>query len=345
MNKGKAKTNTISKTKSESIPSEATSEEAETIKIVYGYARENYPQLIPNDILRLISIFIDFNHHWYFKKKQLREMYIKSRNGYTFKSKLYVHDGITFQCKINVMSDRAYSYRYDQNSRTEALIKYKLQIIKLPNDIIEFGMYGELSCPEMNCKYRFPLKSPHSFDYAEWNDNTLKLGQLQKFTASDHVSFDVYIDIFYIIFKQSVDKKNYFRKLKIPRNVDYDWYIPNDKELGEHGIDSDSFGNDKWDLNLFKWGTLKLSPRLLFMPYNVSLIELAITVSSNQTEKVLNTYCQYKLNAGGWINVSEIIRSYKASSLCLKVKFEISSICDNDKNVIPSSEWDKYGFV
>ena len=95
----------------------------------------------------------------------------------------------------------------------------------------------------------------------------------------------------------------------IPKSVEYEWKIKGNglNELKSYnesgrfmfcpGIDSESFGNNKWNLNLFYIDKLLISPRLLMVPYGVYAIRVSMVVSNDINKHVIKDVCQFMLDS------------------------------------------------
>ena len=316
-------------------------------ELVHGYIKQSYSNHIPFEIINIIISFYNLVHHWWIKDEELTN-FLDGTPGKTVKFEPFVCKEITFQCKINLI---------EGSLSNDVHIEYCLSYTNTDHKIKNMLYFGELSCPTTKSK-RYFITNRSS---VSWLRSTLKSEDCKQFDA---LCFTCFLDIAHIIYgsKIKTPKINYFRdNMVISKHVEYKWKICG-KALDEiksykdfksdgwiigDGIDSEVFGEwNMWTLNLFHMEKLKISPRILFIPYGVDAFMIGIKIKNSFNDTIIDDQCKFQASYEGSVFIGfDSIDICTIDELYLEVNMEIKGLYNELEQMIDEEKWNEYGIV
>ena len=156
---------------------------------VSGYIRQSYNGTMPEDVIRLILLFIDLSIHWCLNSAQISDAFSMKVIPKLYQDHIYNFRGLIFKANVQIQ---------DSN-----LIHF-IELTNIPKDIIErFHICLKFSNPQANLTkvryYVYPHSDKHSY---------IRKITTRNFRKFDHLCFILNIDASYIIYK-SVKHKPY----------------------------------------------------------------------------------------------------------------------------------------
>lgn len=346
--------------------------EAQILKdlLVFGYANScciHIQQIIPTDLIQLVLLYYDEIMHWKIEKEDLKQhekllrikckiknININNNNNKNIDDKYYGHtffvENIQIKCSFDLNS-RLYG-KPGFNSFTFHVF--------LPFYVKKCILYLESYCAQNRAEFKnratfinHTISSPdmQMFEFfnnkkAEnvWCDTT----HYMKLNWNDwnNLDFNYHIDILSIIYANNY-QKNYFKNIKMPKYVQFKWYIDGkfmeecQNAIGSQIFFSDTFDSisNNWCLRLQPMGSslemktkdrkCLLSLKLLMKPnIDQAIIGNCIITNSfnnNQMEKHFNFGSSY----GASLLIGELfpsIKLFEMTSFTINCTIQIMSV-------------------
>jgi len=248
-----------------------------------------------------------------------------------------------------------------------------MQCYHIPDDIEYIGIYAACKCIQTE----FECIISGRFNQKTKDDNPRQIysssaHSLSSYTEYDKINIDAYAEIKYIKYKSTINKSDYNILQNIKKVSDiYEWKIEGyalNNLLDKNKLEYDTLSpiyDEQWSTAIIRHdldGTedvlnqeLHAFVRVLLIPLGISGMEFILKIKHIRTDdewKVLTVAQQdegYRV-AGIDLSVKGIYLmddddDDEVFSLTMMLQIEIKKCFDDNGDVIPDTDWNKYGIV
>eukprot|EP01084_Bolivina_argentea_P162638 283010_1 len=346
-----------------------------TESLIFGYIRLNYNQYIPYEIIRICHLFCNEIIHCSLDM----ERFTKLKNQHMHQTK-FVFKGDTFfirqhQFVYQIEGDEEHDYDQDQPDSDNNYFCIGISD-KLLSNISQCLLYYEVYCHELKRGNIGTMKYDESD--TQWQcvvlpyitNSIIDYDPCTQFFSNcqseklKSLSFDVYTDILYLIYKDKLKPIVEYTPVKLNSNIYYEWNIDVSSKFFDIGytgqLFSTNFGfNNNLNDEAYSWylkairipNGCKVQLQFLCLPKDISKIDVSVKMENNYSERKVNKIVEYSMidtNLNRWYHVQNTVRydKYilnKLKILKFKVHIEIEKVYDLNQENVDKSKWKQFG--
>ena len=319
-----------------------------------GYIKQNYKNVTPMAINKLIQLFYDTYFYWKLTKNEMKQ-FLEAKNGEV------IHPPKTFKIK-----DIKFELTLCPNGwkpSGKGYVQCFIEIKDMPSNIKYIRLSGIIGSNLSPTKGKFMCKW-----WATGNGHGCWLKKLSDCKDSDNIEFHCMVDILGIKYKANTGHLDYKMVIKMNKSIKYEWQIDDELQMKElNCMDegmyacSDNFGDNNWSLAIYPRGSpsyksFAVGIMCLRLPFDVSKMDVNYQIKMELASGTIYQHNDLRERFTFFNGPKPIFLFMKCPSIDANELFdeewirinasvEIVNIYDDFGRIVSKENWSDFGII